>query len=126
MNRPGVAESRGSDTEIGRVVIVGGGPAGWMAAAAFSRFLNNGRRRITVVESDAIGSVGVGEATIPPILGFNGMLDINENEFLRATKGTFKAGIEFVNWVEIGKRYFDMKTKNAVAQIQALIAAASK
>jgi len=106
MNRPGVAESRGSDTEIGRVVIVGGGTAGWMAAAAFSRFLNNGRRRITVVESDAIGTVGVGEATIPPILGFNGMLDINENEFLRATKGTFKAGIEFVNWGQIGKRYF--------------------
>jgi tryptophan halogenase len=77
-----------------------------MAAAAFSRFLNNGRRRITLVESDAIGTVGVGEATIPPIVDFNRMLDINENEFLRATRGTFKAGIEFVNWGEVGKRYF--------------------
>jgi tryptophan halogenase len=77
-----------------------------MAAAAFSRFLNNGRRRITLVESDAIGTVGVGEATIPPIVDFNRMLDINENEFLRATRGTFKAGIEFVNWGELGKRYF--------------------
>jgi len=98
--------SRGSDNIIAHVVIVGGGTAGWMAAAAFSRFLNNGRRRITLVESDSIGTVGVGEATIPPILGFNGMLDINENEFLRATRGTFKAGIEFVNWGTIGKRYF--------------------
>ena len=73
MNRPEVAECRGSDTEVGRVVIVGGGTAGWMAAAAFSRFLNNGRRQITVVESDAIGTVGVGEATIPPIVDFNRM-----------------------------------------------------
>jgi tryptophan halogenase len=77
-----------------------------MAAAAFSRLLNNGRRRITLVESDAIATVGVGEATIPPIVDFNRMLDINENEFLRATRGTFKAGIEFVNWGEVGKRYF--------------------
>jgi tryptophan halogenase len=106
MNRPGGQENRGSDTEIGRVVIVGGGTAGWMAAAAFSRFLNNGRRRITLVESDAIGTVGVGEATIPPIVDFNRMLDINENDFLRATGGTFKAGIEFVNWGRVGDRYF--------------------
>ena len=98
MRGPDRGASRGSDTEIGRVVIVGGGTAGWMAAAAFTRFLNNGRRRIVLVESDAIGTVGVGEATIPPIVAFNGMLDINENEFLRATRGTFKAGIEFVNW----------------------------
>jgi tryptophan halogenase len=106
MIAPGRARERGSDTEIGRVVIVGGGTAGWMAAAAFSRFLNNGRRRIVLVESDAIGTVGVGEATIPPIVDYNRMLDINENEFLRATRGTFKAGIEFVNWGRIGSRYF--------------------
>ena len=106
MGRVSGREIQGSDTEIGRVVIVGGGTAGWMAAAAFSRFLNNGRRRITVVESDAIGTVGVGEATIPPILAFNAMLDINENDFLRATRGTFKAGIEFVNWGRVGGRYF--------------------
>ena len=76
-----------------------------MAAAALSRFLNDGRRQIELVESDAIGTVGVGEATIPPILNFNAMLDINENEFLRETQGTIKLGIEFVNWGRQGERY---------------------
>ena len=76
-----------------------------MAAAALSRFLNNGRRQIALVESDAIGTVGVGEATIPPILNFNGMLDLNENEFLRETQGTIKLGVEFVNWGRQGDRY---------------------
>ena len=94
-----------SGHEIERVVIVGGGTAGWMAAAALSRFLDNGRRTFTLIESDAIGIVGVGEATIPPILTFNQMLDIDENEFLRATRGVFKLGIEFVNWGRIGDRY---------------------
>ena len=91
---------------LGRVVIVGGGTAGWMAAAALSRYFNDGKRTFTLVESDAIGTVGVGEATIPPIRNFNAMLDINENEFLRATRGTFKLGIEFVNWGKQGDRYF--------------------
>ncbi|KRA80594.1 tryptophan halogenase family protein [Altererythrobacter sp. Root672] len=91
--------------EVERVVIVGGGTAGWMAAAALSRFLDNGRRQFHLVESEAIGTVGVGEATIPPILNFNRMLDINENEFLRETQGTIKLGIEFVNWGRIGDRY---------------------
>lgn len=94
------------DSDISRVVVVGGGTAGWMAAAAFSKFFNNGRRSFTLVESDAIGTVGVGEATIPPIANFNHMLDISESEFLRATNGTFKLGIEFVNWGQIGDRYF--------------------
>ena len=76
-----------------------------MAAAALSRFLNNGMRQIHLVESDAIGTVGVGEATIPPILNFNGMLDLNENEFLRETQGTIKLGVEFVNWGKQGGRY---------------------
>ena len=91
---------------IERVVIVGGGTAGWMAAAAMSRFFNDGRRAVVLIESDAIGTVGVGEATIPPIRNFNAMLDIPENEFLRETKGTFKLGIEFVNWGRVGDRYF--------------------
>ncbi len=88
------------------VVIVGGGTAGWMAAAALSRYFNDGRRSVTLVESDAIGIVGVGEATIPPIRSFNAMLDIPENEFLRETRGTFKLGIDFVGWGKPGERYF--------------------
>ncbi len=96
----------GTANRIERVVIVGGGTAGWMTAAAMSRFFNDGRRTITLIESEAIGTVGVGEATIPPIRNFNAMLDIPENEFLHATRGTYKLGIEFVNWGRKGDRYF--------------------
>lgn len=95
-----------NDSDIAKIVIVGGGTAGWMAAAAFSRYFDNGRRTITLVESEQIGTVGVGEATIPPIANFNKMLDIAESDFLRATNGTFKLGIEFVNWGQQGDRYF--------------------
>ena len=94
-----------TDHRIRSVVIVGGGTAGWMAAAMCSRLLDRATVSITLVESEEIGIVGVGEATIPPILTFNRMLGLGENQFMDATEATFKVGIEFVNWGHIGERY---------------------
>ncbi|MFN3552320.1 MAG: tryptophan halogenase family protein [Novosphingobium meiothermophilum] len=88
-----------------RIVIAGGGTAGWMAAAALSRLCANGTTRVTLVESEEIGTVGVGEATIPPIKTFNAMLGIDEDAFLAATQGTFKLGIAFEGWHREGESY---------------------
>jgi tryptophan 7-halogenase len=97
-----------SDTErqpVRRVVIAGGGTAGWMAAAALSRTLGK-VLDITLVESDAIGTVGVGEATIPTLVAFHRLLNINEQEFMAATHATFKLGIQFESWRDRGEDYF--------------------
>ncbi len=90
---------------IENIVIVGGGTAGWMAAAALSRIKKGRPVSITLVESEAIGTVGVGEATIPPFVGFNELLQLDERELLASVQGTFKLGIQFENWGKKGDSY---------------------
>lgn len=91
--------------KIKKYIIAGGGTAGWMAAAMLAKTMGK-EIELTLIESDAIGTVGVGEATIPPLTRFNQFLGVNEAEFMRETKATFKLGINFENWKDVGEDYF--------------------
>lgn len=90
--------------KLSKVVIAGGGTAGWMAAASLAKLLGKSLD-ITLVESDEIGTVGVGEATIPPIRTLHKLLGIDEQQFMRATHSTFKLGIQFDHWGQQGDSY---------------------
>ncbi len=90
---------------VKRVVIAGGGTAGWMVAAGLSKCLGR-QYDIRLVESEEIGTVGVGEATIPTLHFMHEILDLDEKEFIQATQATFKLGISFENWRNVGEHYF--------------------
>ena len=89
---------------VRKVVIAGGGTAGWMAAMTLSTHFGK-LLDITLVESEEIGTVGVGESTVPPIVAFHQLLGINEQHFMRECAATFKVGIWFENWARIGDQY---------------------
>jgi tryptophan halogenase len=88
------------------VLVVGGGTAGWMTTSVLSRVFPRERLKVTLVESEEIGIVGVGEATVPLLQQLHGVLGVDEREFLRATNGTYKLGIEFSDWARLGDTFF--------------------
>jgi tryptophan halogenase len=92
------------DRPIRSIAIIGGGTAGWMCAAAISKSFE-GKIDVVLVESEEIGTIGVGEATVPHLSAFNALLGIPEAEFVREVQGTFKLGIQFNDWGKIGDSY---------------------
>jgi tryptophan halogenase len=91
---------------LNKIVIVGGGSAGWICAAMLSHYFQNGPTQVELVESEEIGTIGVGESTIPPFLQLIRTLGINEQEFIQETQAAFKLGIRFENWLEKGDVYY--------------------
>lgn len=91
---------------VKKILIAGGGTAGWMTAAYLARWLEKVDIQVTLIESELIGTIGVGEATVPGIHQFIKDLGIKESEFINATNATFKLGIEFENWAGIDKTFF--------------------
>ena len=103
---PAVLRSASSERAIRSVAIVGGGTAGWLAASMLAKVLPANDATITVIESPEIGTIGVGEATIPPIIDLLGFLGIDLADFVRSTQATFKLGIRFKDWRVPGSGYW--------------------
>lgn len=91
---------------INNIVIVGGGTAGWTTAACLARVLKNTQSKITLIDSPNVATIGVGEATIPPLVEFIRFLGINEQDFVKKTQATFKLAIKFNDWNQIGEHYW--------------------